>query len=67
MENWLNVVRSGFEICYTVIRHWKIGEISNYAEKNPLKTSSRPDDEETFPLSPKDLYRLHKTPPLTLS
>jgi len=46
MENWLNVVRSGFEICYTVIRHLKVGEINNYAEKNP----SRPDGKETLPL-----------------
>ena len=50
VENWLNVVRSGFEICYIVIRHLKMDEISNYAEKNPLKTNSRPDGEETFPL-----------------
>jgi len=28
----------------------KVGEISNYAEKNPLNTSSRPDCEETLPL-----------------
>ena len=61
--------RSGFELCYTVIRHLKMGEISNYAEKNPLNTSSRPDNGETFPLlwSPKDLYRLNKSPLLTLS
>ena len=38
------------KFCYTVIRHLKMGEISNYPEKNPLKTSSRPDGEETFPL-----------------
>jgi hypothetical protein len=44
-----------------------MGEISNYAEKNPLKTSSRPDGVETFPLNPKDLYRLHETPSLILS
>lgn len=50
VENWLNVVRSGFEICYTVIRHLKMGEISNYAETELLRTSSRPDGEETFPL-----------------
>ena len=46
-----------------------MGEINDYAEKNPLDTSSRPDGEETLPLlwSLKDLYRLHKTPPLTIS
>lgn len=50
LENWLNVVLSGFEICCTVNRHLKMGEINDYAEKNPLDTSSRPDGEETLPL-----------------